>query len=208
MTETEAERIEQAIAGDPAALDRLLLDSYEPLTAHIGAQLPADLRRLIGVDDIVQLVYSQAFRGIREFEVRGDGCWISWLKAISDNRIRDALRAERAKKRGGDFRQLISVGKEGSPFVESLVGEYATTTATPSREVARGEAIKAIQVAIAGLPEENREVVQLRYFEDCPVDEIARRLDKSPGAVRGLLDRSKQKIRESLQSASRYLSSR
>ena len=208
MESSQTDRIKRAVAGDRAALDRLLLDSYEPLVAHVAAKLPPNLRRLVEVDDIVQLVYSQVFRGIGEFELREVGSWIGWLKAISDNRIRDALRSERAKKRGGDFRLLTHVGEGGSRFVEGLVGEYATTTATPSREVARSEAIMAIQVAIAGLSEEYRRVIQLRYFEGCGVDEIAKRLDKTPGAVRGLLHRSKQQIRDALQSASRYLSTR
>ena len=187
-------------------MDRLLLDHYEPLSAHVAAGLPAAIRSVVGADDIIQQVYEQVFRDIGGFEPHEDSSFLAWLKTIADNRIRDSLRRHKAQKRGGDHRRVTGLPVEGSPFVDDLVEEYAATSATPSREVARREAIQAIQVALADLPEDYRLVVQLRYFDGLSLEETAEAVGKTSGAVRGLLDRAKQKIRESLQSASRYLS--
>lgn len=203
---SKREQIESAIAGDQAALERVLLDHYEPLAQYVAAALPAAIRSVIGTDDIIQEVYSQVFRDIGNFRSREDASFLAWLKTIADNRIRDALRAQQAKKRGGDRRRVTAGVNEDSPFVNDLVAEYAATSATPSREVARREAIQAIQVALAGLSEEYRLVVQLRYFEGLSLEETAEAVGKTKGAVRGILDRAKQKIRDSLESASRYLS--
>ena len=60
--------------------------------------------------------------------------------------------------------------------------------------------------ALAELPSDYRLIVQLRYFDGLSLEETADVVGKTTGAVRGVLDRAKQKIRESLQSASRYLS--
>jgi RNA polymerase sigma-70 factor (ECF subfamily) len=199
-------QIERAIAGDPVALERLLLDYYAPLAEHVSVALPASIRSVVGIDDIIQQVYSQVFRDIGSFESREDSSFLAWLKTIADNRIRDNLRQHRAKKRGGDQRRVIALPNEGSPFVDDLVEEYAATSVTPSREVARREAIQAIQIALADLPKDYRLVVQLRYFDGLSLEETAEAVGKTTGAVRGVLDRAKQKIRESLQSASRYLS--
>jgi RNA polymerase sigma-70 factor (ECF subfamily) len=160
----------------------------------------------VGTDDIIQQVYTQVFRDIAGFDPREDSSLPAWLKTIADNRIRDSLRRRRSKKRGGDFRRVQALPNADSPFVDDLIAEYAATSGTPSREVARREAVQAIQTAIAELSEDYRLVVQLRYFDGLSLEDTACRVGKTTGAVRGLLDRAKQKIRESLQSASRYLS--
>lgn len=201
------ERIQLAIGGDQAAIDRLLLDHYDSLAEHVAGSLPASIRSVVGTDDIIQQVYAQVFRDIGGFEPRGESSLLAWLKTIADNRIRDSLRRHRAKKRGGDHRRVTALPNEGSPFVDDLVEAYAVTSATPSREVARREAIQAIQIALAELPQDYRLAVQLRYFDGLSLVETAAEVGKTTGAVRGILDRAKQRIRESLQSASRYLSS-
>ena len=90
-----------------------------------------------------------------------------------------------------------SAGKRaGGPAVpfSSLDGTGATTTAgegglpagstTPSRLAAYREEAEVMRVALAGLPEEFREIVGLRLFEQCPLEEIAARLDLGVEAVR------------------------
>ena len=77
---------------------------------------------------------------------------------------------------------------------------------TPSKSLARREAIQAIQIALAGLNEEYRRAVQLRYFEGRSLEETANLMGRTTGAVRGLLDRAKKKMREAMGRASLYLS--
>jgi RNA polymerase sigma factor (sigma-70 family) len=75
---------------------------------------------------------------------------------------------------------------------------------TPSSAAARGEAIRAVQIAIATLPDAQREAVTCHYLNGKTVSETAARLRRSPGAVRGLLIRATRKMRHSLQSSSRW----
>ncbi len=77
---------------------------------------------------------------------------------------------------------------------------------TPSQSIARREAVGAVQVAIAGLPDDYQQAIRLRYFEGKSLAETAAGMDRTPGAVRGLLDRAKEKMLAALGRASLYLS--
>ena len=57
----------QAVAGDHAALERLLLLYYDRLAARIGRMLPDDVRSQLGVEDVLQDTFVQAFRDIGAF---------------------------------------------------------------------------------------------------------------------------------------------
>jgi RNA polymerase sigma-70 factor (ECF subfamily) len=77
---------------------------------------------------------------------------------------------------------------------------------TPSRSAARREGMQAIRTAIAELPEEYRRAIELRYFDGYSLEETAILMDRTTGAVRGLVDRARRQIRELLGRASHFLS--
>jgi RNA polymerase sigma-70 factor (ECF subfamily) len=78
----------------------------------------------------------------------------------------------------------------------------AGESSTPSRKVSRKEAIRAVQVALASLPEAHRQALWLRYMQGLSLEESAKRMGRSPDAVRGLCDRAKQKLRAVLSQTS------
>jgi RNA polymerase sigma-70 factor (ECF subfamily) len=208
MTHAEESRnlIRRAVRGDRAALERVLLDHFGPLTAHIEKRMPPSLRGTIGVEDIVQQTYARVFQSIGQYEVREDATFLSWLFAIAENHLRDAVRAQKRKKRGGDRFQMRDTPSDelsrGVQLLDALVGSEHT----PSRSVARREGIQAIQLALAKLSEESRRAIQLRYFDGYSLEETAILMGRTTGAVRGLLDRARKHVRESLGRASKYLS--
>src|SRR5215213_10076708 len=93
--------VQQAIAGEPKALDRLLLDHYPRLAARVDQKLPDELRSVVGTEDIIQETFADVFRDIGRFRPEGQDAFYRWLAAIADNRLTDAVRAARAAKRGG-----------------------------------------------------------------------------------------------------------
>ncbi len=72
--------------------------------------------------------------------------------------------------------------------VADLVNLLSAGTHTPSRSVARHEAVGAIQNAIDQLPEEYRRAVQLRLLEGKSLEETAQLMNRGPRAVQGLID--------------------
>lgn len=77
---------------------------------------------------------------------------------------------------------------------------------TPSRSVARHEAVAAIQSAIDGLPEDYRRAVWLVYIEGHPVAASALAMGRTERAVHNLCYKAKDRLRELLGSQSRFFS--
>jgi RNA polymerase sigma-70 factor (ECF subfamily) len=56
--------------------------------------------------------------------------------------------------------------------------------------------LAVLERGVARLPARQREVLRLRYAEDCPIDEMARRLGRTPGAVYRELSRIRRGLME------------
>jgi RNA polymerase sigma-70 factor (ECF subfamily) len=204
--EGDQELIRRAISGDRPALERLLLDHYDPLLRHIDRKLPAAMQSVLEPEDILQETFAQAFRDVGRFEPRSSESFHAWLRSIAEHRLQDAVRALKRKKRGGDRRRVGNAPDPNTSSMAELVEMLSARDRSPSRSFVRREAVRAVQVAIAGLPEDYQEAIRLHYFEGKSLEETAAMMDRTTGAIRGLLDRSKDKLLDALGRASQYLS--
>ncbi|HID77257.1 MAG TPA: RNA polymerase subunit sigma, partial [Planctomycetaceae bacterium] len=75
-----------------------------------------------------------------------------------------------------------------------------------STRVRRAEAVRAVQVGWASLPEVYRRVLWLRCFPGLSVEETAAAMGRSTGSIRGLCSRAKQRLRDILGRASSHFS--
>ncbi|MCH8806978.1 MAG: hypothetical protein IH986_12925 [Planctomycetes bacterium] len=78
---------------------------------------------------------------------------------------------------------------------------------TPSRCVARVEALRAVQSALDRLPEHYRQAILLVRIEGRPVAEVAAEMGRTERAVHGLTRRGLELLRDRLGDSSAYLSS-
>ena len=58
--------------------------------------------------------------------------------------------------------------------------------------------VKKVIEAVESLPEAQRQVIQRFYFDEQSLDSTAESLDKTNGAVRGLLQRARKSLAEYL----------
>ena len=86
----------------------------------------------------------------------------------------------------------------------TLVEQLSDHGSTPSGNAARNEAVHAVRVGLAGLPSAQREAIQLHDLDGRSLGETAAKMDRSPGAVRGLLQRARQSLRQTLGRSSRW----
>ncbi len=197
-----------AVAGDRAALERLLFFYCDRLAAQIGRKLPSDLRSQLGVDDILQDTFVQVFRDIGTIAPQSEQAFVAWLETVAEHRLQDALRRARRKKRGGEFQRVADGGaQEGSqwlPLVELLRGDIGT----PSQNAAQQEAVLAVQVGVSALPSDQRDAIRMHCLDRMSLEETADAMQRTPGAVRGLVQRGKTALRECLVRSSLWLSKR
>jgi RNA polymerase sigma-70 factor, ECF subfamily len=196
--------INAAVAGDATALEQLLLSNYSALERHIEPQIPADARKHFGIEDILQTTFSQAFRDIRRFEPRGGGTFLAWLRTIADHRLIDALR----KMRRGTANQLSFNQAANLGSLAEFLDLVCHDSASPSKHVRKEEAARALQIAVAGLPDDQQQVLRLHCLEEKTVEDVAAETGRTEAAVRGLVFRGKKNLAEAMGRSSRWLSSR
>lgn len=192
--------IERAIAGDMQALESLLHARHDRLIRYVEKHMPPELRGAIEAADIVQDTYFEACRLFSGFQPAGDDSLFRWLVTIARHRTVDHLRAFRARIKLG--RSLQDAAEEP---VASLLEDLAVYRRTPSRSAASHEAMLALERAIERLPEEHRQVVQLRHIDGLSVEEVAQKMGRTPQAVYWLTSRALAAIREDLRSVSQFL---
>jgi RNA polymerase sigma-70 factor (ECF subfamily) len=200
--------LDAAIGGDTTALEQLLMNHFVALERHLGPRIPTEAKRQLGVEDVLQDVLAQVFRDIKQFQSREGASFFAWLKTIADNRLADALKHLGRKKRGGDQHRLSSIEFARTSTIFTLIDVVGYDSHLPDDSVQRREAEKAIHIALATLPEDQREVLRARYINGLDVDQIAEHLGRTPAAIRGLIKRGKAKLAEAMGRSSAWLSSR
>jgi RNA polymerase sigma-70 factor (ECF subfamily) len=209
---SEAQRAQQqiakAVSGDRLALQELLLAQIPELSRQIAAKLPSSLHGVLEVEDILNATFIQAFRSIQKLRQISERSFAAWLRTIAENQLRDALKGLQRKKRGGGQRRLHGPAKNDASSMADLAEMLSANCDTPSGACARHEAVQAIQVGIAGLPDDQRAAIRLHVLEGRSLAETAAVINRTPGAVRALVHRAKQQLREGLGHASQWLSGR
>jgi len=196
--------LDRAVAGDLDAIAQLLERHGPAVRQGIEGKIHPRWQAVLSVDDVMQETYIDAFVDVSRFEPRGEDSFVAWLVTLARRNLLDAVRMLDAAKRGKNRRRI----KPGATMssLAALWDQLGGDGATPSREVARHEAYNSLQQAIERLPERDRVVVRMYDLEGRSVDEIAERLQRTPGAVFMIRGRALRKIRECLGSASRFLS--
>jgi RNA polymerase sigma-70 factor (ECF subfamily) len=182
---------------DGEALAEYLAQQRRRLLVHVEQRLRPGLRRKVDADDIVQETGIEAVRTLPQTDL-GDRDPFGWLCQIAERRIIDAHRRFfEAKKRKAD-REVPLGAPGGDSRGPGLIDLLVASMTTPSQAISRDHRIERFRQALAALPDEPREALRLRYLEGLPSKEVARRLNKSDGAVRVMLTRTIRRLQRQL----------
>jgi RNA polymerase sigma-70 factor (ECF subfamily) len=164
-----------------------LIESVDPasLLLVIDRRMNGSLKSVVTAEDILQESLLHARRDRKRFEWQGIKSFRAWMLSIADHRIKDAADRAAADKRGGG-RIDVPLGTFGDENGSTMSGgpHLPAGSTTPSRLAAYREQAEVMRTALEGLPEEFRDVVRLRLFEHCALEEIAARLGLGVSAVR------------------------
>jgi len=149
--------------------------------------------------DVVQQTLLEAHRKREQFRGTTDAERAGWLRQMLAFNLADARRhLGRAKRDAARERSLEQELEQSSIRLGAWL---AADQVSPSADAVRHEEAVRVAVALAQLPDANREAVVLRYYEGLSLDEISARLGRTPAAVAGLLKRGLKQLRESLRTA-------
>jgi RNA polymerase sigma-70 factor, ECF subfamily len=168
--------------GDAAAFEQLV-------NLHQRAVIGTVTRMLGSVDDahdVSQQVFIRVWRSAARYEPSAK--FTTWLFTIMRNLVFNELRRRSRKKE-------VSVEGQAEEHHRDLVAPLRDNPDTVSQQA---ELERAIDKAIQSLPEKQRLAVSLRRYEDMPYEEICVILGMSLSAVKSLLFRARNDLKEKL----------
>ncbi|HUN81814.1 MAG TPA: RNA polymerase sigma factor [Phycisphaerae bacterium] len=203
MERSHDELLDRAVKGDESALAELLEQVGVQLHAELEARIGAPYRGLVGADDVLQVTFLEAFLRIRSFVPSGPGAFLSWIRRIGDNNLRDAIRELEREKRPSPAKRVSPTNNDDSyvMLLESIAGSATTASRAASRKEIKG----LLDVALNKLPGDYNRVLRLYELEGLSAPEVAEKMGRSHGAVRMLLARARECLSEVLGSESKYL---
>jgi RNA polymerase sigma-70 factor, ECF subfamily len=166
--------------------------SYLMLLARV--QLGPQFQGKIDSSDLVQQTLLKAHQNRDRFRGSSEAEQMAWLRAILANTLADALRKVSGKA-GARERSLEGGLEQSSRHLEAILAADQTS---PSQRVIRHEQLTRLADAMAQLPEDQRQAVELRHLHGLATAEIARKMDRSVASVGGLLQRGLRALRLSL----------
>jgi len=202
--EESLELMKRAVSGDLQALTELL-EACGPIVRQRLANAISPLwRSAIDEDDVMQVSYMEAFLRIDRFQPSDSGSFTAWLTRIAQNNLRDAIKELEAAKRPNPRRRAELRSPEDSCV--ALVELLGATSTTPSRQAARGEAVTAVDHALALLPPDYAKVIRMYDLEGRDAAEVAAAVGRSKGAVFMLRARAHDRLREVIGAVSQFFS--
>jgi RNA polymerase sigma-70 factor (ECF subfamily) len=183
--------------GQSDALGALLELYRNYLHLLARTQIDLHLQGRVSPSDVVQETFLQACRHFGQFRGGSDKELLAWLRQILvHNLARLVEKQVRAQKR--DVRREVSLERCLSMLDHSsaqLEAALVRNGSSPSAQAQRRELAALVADQLARLPAHYREVIVLRNLEGLPFDEVARRMGRTPGAVRILWLRALDQLR-------------
>ena len=156
-----------------------LYDRYGPLAYTVALRILSDQG---AAEDVVQEAFLAVWRRGATYQATR-GSLRAWLCTIVRNRAIDRLRGER-----------------GRPHVEApgTIEERETSPSDPWAAVEAELTGHEVRRALAGLPVEQRQTIELAYFGGYSQSEIASTMEVPLGTVKGRVRMAMEKLRTAL----------
>jgi len=157
MTSTDEELVAKSNGGDPDSFNELIRRWERPIYALAYRQIG----REEDARDVCQETFLRAFRALKGF--RGQAKFSSWLYRIAINLCRDWMRRER--------RTPVMQAPEDVDLMD-LAAANGPSESIEDR-ISRNDLSRAVERAMAVLPEEQRAAIVLKEYHGLTFQEIA-----------------------------------
>ena len=155
---------------------------FEKMVRQYSEQLYWQVRRIVlthdDANDVLQNTFIKAWNGLASFH--GDSKVLTWLSRIAINESIDFVRRQK---------NLTTVSADDS--------EQSVANTLMADEFFDGDSTAAmLQEAIASLPEVQRTVFTLRYYDEMKYSDMSKLLDTSEGSLKASYHIAVKKITE------------
>jgi RNA polymerase sigma-70 factor (ECF subfamily) len=191
--------LDQARAGDAAAVERLLAEYREPLRRVVDLRLDPHLARRVDASDIVQDALMEANRRLGDYLKHPAMPFHLWLRHLARDRLIDAHRRHRqAARRSLDREQALHAPQWHDESSVQLIAQLIDPERTPASAALQRELQARLAEALAALDEDDREIILMRHHEQLSNQEVAASLGLTEAAASMRHLRALRRLKEAL----------
>lgn len=158
------------LSGDRSAISELIERHSQRVRSYIGMMVKDD----DVADDIFQETFIKAVKVIDEGRYTDSGKFLSWVLRIAHNRVLDYFRREKSNRQ-------LNEAEAGY----DVLGTLRFSEPNAEDKLVRSEIEESVRQLINLLPEEQQEVVRLRYYSKLSFSEIAEQTEVSINTALG-----------------------
>lgn len=159
-------------SGDAAAGEALFRRHFDSVYGFFATKCAAE------ADELVQATFLACLRARDQF--RGDASFRTYLFTIARHEL---YRALAARKRAADR-------------LDFEVSSIADLVSTPGTRLDRDHAHRTLVAALQGLPVDQQMLLELHYWQELEIAQLAAIFEAAPGAIRTRLHRARRALRE------------
>lgn len=166
---SDQELITAFLSGDSLSIERLIVRHKDKVFGYIMSKVKdVDL-----ANDLFQDVFIKVINKLKEGRYNEEGKFISWVMRISHNRIIDHFRKE----------SRVRMIRSNDDFdVFNLLGEESESSET---KIVQSQIFSDVKKLIGFLSQEQREVLEMRYYSGMTFKEISEECDISINTALG-----------------------
>ena len=168
LSDARDRELVEAIARGEEEAFRGLFGRYAPTALALARRV---VRQPFLAEEIVQEAFLAVWRNPAGFD-RQRGSVKAWLMGMVHHRAVDAVRREESQRRRAEESQ-----RSDPVVVLDHADQVAEAVGAPQER-------EAVRNALGGLPEQQRQVIELMYFDGLSQSKIAERLDLPLGTVK------------------------
>ncbi|MFZ5424835.1 MAG: RNA polymerase sigma factor [Patescibacteria group bacterium] len=173
----QEQKLVEASKKDRQAFGKL----YEHYHIHIHRYVSIKVSNKNTAEDITSLVFQKAMEGIENFKWQGVS-FSSWLYRIARNTVIDHYRAQNKESNNISLEYVNIQSKEKTPEESAIHTEFE----------------ELIEDILHTLPEREKQIVYMKFFEGYTNKTIAKLLEISESNVGTILHRTVKKLRKSV----------
>ena len=158
------------LSGDRSAISELIERHSLRVRSYIGMMVKDDDI----ANDIFQETFIKAVKVIDEGRYTDSGKFLSWVLRIAHNRVLDHFRREKASRQ-------INESEAGY----DMIGTMRISEPNTEDEMVQSEIEQTVRNLIDLLPEDQQEVIRLRYYSKLSFQEIAEQTEVSINTALG-----------------------
>lgn len=175
-------------------------DSFERFRSYLRllarVQLDGRLRAKIDPSDLVQQSLLQAHEAREQFRGTTDAQRAAWLRQILARNIAHSLRDLHRDKRDASRERSLQTAIESTSV--RLEHWLANDDSSPSQQAQRQERMLLVAEAVEQLPKDQQSAIILRYWQGLKLAEIGKQMDRTTGAIAGLIQRGLKNLQDYL----------